>query len=404
MNILSDKGKKIIQESPQKKVETLEKLRTVGDKWKRVHRVATEKKKYLTKCISEVETFEVKYNECMEVLEKFSRETVGFVDTSKDFSEVESSVDEVLQVGHRILSLLPENERCILEERLEKLRFTWKEMCDVREESARVHAERDVIKMEEVDMLESSNETFSRQLEEFNTWLNATEHTLKIDMFTVPEEEQMDLIKKQETLYNEIQEKSLVIRDIMSEGRIAMERMNEEERTNVQGKLQDLSVRWDNVRMLSEQQGDELERCIGEQSDYYDLLEKCVTWIQETSDVIALESSDPSDTDTLRDELQKHTEICHDITQREQMISSVIEKGTALWAKLSPAEKPAVTEQLARVKDEWINLQQQAKDKERELRICLGETVVEEQGLGMYFSSKNTNSPLLFGFTTQLHD
>lgn len=391
VNILSDKGKKIIQESPQKKVETLEKLRTVGDKWKRVHRLATEKKKYLTKCISEVETFEVKYNECMEALETFSRETVGFVDTSKDFSEVESSVDEVLQVGHRILSLLPENERCILEERLEKLRFTWKEMCDVRDESARVHAERDVIKTEVVNVLESSNETFARQLEEFNTWLNATEHTLKIDMFTVPEEEQMDLIKKQETLYNEIQEKSLVVRDIMSEGRRTMERMNEEERANVQGKLQDLSVRWDNVRMLSEQQGDQLERCIGEQSDYYELLEKCVTWIQETSDVIALESADPRDEDVLRDELQKHTEVCHDITQREQMISSVIEKGTALCAKLSPAEKPVVTEQLARVKDEWINLQQQAKDKERELRICLGESVAEEQDVGMYFS----NCPLL---------
>ena len=383
VNNLSDKGKKIIQENPQKKRETLEKLRTVGDKWKRVHRLATEKKKYLTKCISEVETFELKYNECMEALEKFSNETVELVDNSEDFLDVESSVDEVLQVGHRISSLLPENERSILEERLEKLRFTWKEMCNVREESARVHAEQDVPKIEQVDMLESSNESFALELAELEAWLNAAEHTLKIDMFTVPEEEQMDLIRKQETLYNEIQQKSLMIGDIMSKGKKSLESMNEDKRATVQGQLKELSVRWDNVRMLSEQQGDELERCIGEQSDYYDLLEKCVMWIQETSGVMAAESANPRDTASLRDELQKHSKVCQDITLKEEMISSVVDRGTALCDKLAEEERTAVMEHLARVKDEWRNLRQQAKEKDEELRLCLGETVVAVEDTGM---------------------
>lgn len=378
VNNLSDKGKKIIQENPQKKRETMEKLRAVGDKWKRVHRLAAEKQEYLTKCISEVETFEMKYNECMEALEKFSGETVELIDTSKDFLQVELTVDEVLQVGHRISSLLPENERAILEERLEKLRFTWKEMRDVREESARVHATREVVMVEEADALESFNETFAHEMEAFNAWLSEAETTLKIDMFTVPEEEQMNVIRKQEKLYNEIQQQSLVVSDIMNKGKEMSARVNEEERAAVQNQLEELSVRWSNVRTLSELQNDELERCIGEQSDYYELLEKCVMWMQEASVTMAADGADPLDAAGVRVELQTHLELCKEITHREHMVSAVMDKGTTLCDKLAPEEKTAVIEQLARVKDDWSKLQQQAKEKENELRRCLGEPVEDE--------------------------
>ena len=389
VNNLSDKGKKIVQDNPQKKRETLEKLRAVGEKWKRVHRLATEKKEYLTKCISEVETFEVKYNECMEALEKFSSETTDLVDTSTDLSHVESSVDEVLQVGHRITSLLPDNERVILEERLAKLCFTWKEMRDVREESARVLAEHEALKVEEANTLQSSNEAFLLEIEDFRAWLNEAESTLKIDMFSLPENEQMDVIRKQEKLYTEIQQQSLVVDDIMTKGRKVSAQLNEQERGVVKEQLEELSVRWNNVRTLSELQGDELERCIGEQSDYYEQLEKCVMWMQEVSATIATDGPDPGDTAAVAAELERHRELCQEITCREEMVAALISKGNKLCDKLAPKEKEAVLEQLARVKDEWKMLQQQAKEKEKELRKWLGETVEDSENRG-------TGSVMLF--------
>lgn len=347
----------------------------MGDKWKRVHRLATEKKDYLAKCIAEVETFEVKYDECMEALEKFSSEATALMDTSTDLSHVESSVDIVLQVGHRITSLLPDNERVILEKRLEKLRFTWKELCDVRDESARVRAEQEVLKVEEANNLHFSNEAFKLEVEDLNTWLDEAESTLKIDMFSVPEEEQMNVIKKQEKLYSEIQQQGLVVEDILSEGRKVSSRLNEQERVVMDEQLRGLSVRWNYVRTLSDLKSDELERCIGEQSDYYDLLEKCVMWMQEASASVAADAADPADTAAVTAELEKHRELCQEIKHREEMVASVISKGNLLCGKLAPQEQGAVLEQLARVEDEWKMLQQQAKGKEKELRRCLGETV-----------------------------
>lgn len=379
VNNLSDKGKKIVQDNPRKKRETLEKLRTVGDKWKRVHRMATEKKDYLMKCISEVETFEVKYNECMEALETFSSETTEMVDTDKDLSHVESSVDEVLRVGHRISSLLPENEHEILEARLEKLRVTWKEMRDVRDESARVQ-EREVFMAEEAKALESTNQAFALEVADFSAWLNEAENTLQIDMFSVPVEEQMDVIRKQEKLYNEIQQQSLVVSDIMTKGRQVSSRMNEEERTVVKEQLEQLSVRWNKVRALSELQGDEIERCIGEQSEYYEELEECVVWMQEASAAIAADGADASDVAGVEAELQKHRELCQEIKHKEEMVKSVMEKGRKLCDKLPPDERAAVMTQLARVKDEWANLQQESEEKDKELRRCLGETVEDSSG------------------------
>ena len=379
VNNLSDKGKKIVQDNPRKKRETLEKLRTVGDKWKRVHRMATEKKDYLMKCISEVETFEVKYNECIEALETFSSETTEMVDADKDLSHVESSVDEVLRVGLRISSLLPENEREILEARLEKLRVTWKEMRNVRDESVRVQ-EREVLMSEEAKALDSVNQAFALEVADFSTWLNEAENTLQIDMFSVPEEEQMDVIRKQERLYNEIQQQSLVVSDIMTKGREVSARMNEDERTAVKEQLEELSVRWNKVRTLCELQGDEIERCIGEQSDYYEELEECVVWMQEASAAIAADGADASDVAGVEAELQKHRELCQEIKHKEEMVKSVMEKGTKLCDKLPPEERVAVMEQLARVKDEWTNLQQESEEKDKELRRYLGETVEESSG------------------------
>ena len=378
VNNLSDKGKKIVQENPRKKRETLEKLRTVGDKWKRVHRMATEKKDYLMKCISEVETFEVKYNECMEALETFSSETTEMVDTDRDLSHVESSVEEVLRVGHRI-SLLPENEREILEARLEKLRVTWKEMRDVRDESVRVQ-EREVLMAEEAKALDSTNQAFVLEVADFTSWLDEAENTLQIDMFSVPEEKQMDVIRKQEKLYNEIQQQSLVVSDIMTKGGKLCSRMNEKERTVVKEQLEDLSVRWNKVRELSELQGDKIERCIGEQSEYYEELEECVVWMQEASAAIAADGADASDVAGVEADLQKHRELCQEIKEKEDMVKSVMEKGTRLCDKLPPEERAAVMEQLARVKDEWTHLQQESDEKDKELRRCLGETIQDSSG------------------------
>ena len=379
VNNLSDKGKKIVQDNPRKKRETLEKLRTVGDKWKRVHRMATEKKDYLMKCISEVETFEVKYNECMEVLETFSSETTEMVDTDKDLSPVESSVDEVLRVGHRISSLLPENEREILEARLEKLRVTWKEMRDVRDESVRVQ-EREVLMAEEAKALHSTNQTFALEVADLSAWLNEAENTLQIDMFSVPEEEQMEVIRKQEKLYNEIQQQSLVVSDILTKGRKVCSRMNDKERAAVKEQLEELSVRWNKVRALSELQGDEIERCIGEQSEYYVELEECVVWMQQASAAITADGADASDVAGVEADLQKHRELCQEIKEKEDIVKSVMEKGTKLYEKLPPEERAAVMEQLARVKDEWTHLQQESEEKDKELRRCLGETVEDSSG------------------------
>lgn len=59
-----------------------------------------EKKDYFMKCILEVEIFELKYNECMEVFEMFLSEIMEMVDIEKDLLYVEFLVDEVFCVGY----------------------------------------------------------------------------------------------------------------------------------------------------------------------------------------------------------------------------------------------------------------------------------------------------------------
>lgn len=108
--------------------------------------------------------------------------------------------------------------------------------------------------------------------------------------------------------------------------------------------------------------------------------------MQEASGTIAADGADPNDTAAVHEELQRHRELCQEITYREQMVASVIDKGNNLRDKLAAEEKTAVMEQLTRVKEEWSKLQQQAKEKEKELRRCLGETVEDEEENGTSIS------------------
>ena len=350
----------------------MEKLRTVGDKWNQVQRLASEKKEHLRKYITDMETFEAKYSECMGMLEKLSDEAA--VESSELFTEAKAAVEDVLRVGREICSVLVDKEQETLTERLENLSVTWSELLGVREESKYVH-EREALKVVKASELEHLNQSFVLEVEDFSLWLSEAEKTLQVNMFFVPEDQQMNVILRQEKLFNEIQQQGLVVSEIIAKGKSLSERLTGQERNIVKQQLQGLSERWSYVQKLSEEQGTQLERCIVEQADYYDELEKCVLWMQETSAVVAVNELNPNDVDAVEAELKSHSKICEEIEKREHVTKSVIEKGKSLCDKLPAEERAGIEAQLARVEEEWSKLHQQARDKEDELKRHLGEVV-----------------------------
>ena len=284
---------------------------------------------------------------------------------------LKANVDDLEEMGQNISKKLRGNEKQELRERLKRLHVAWQQIVEL-EEKSEVVRQRELENEEISEKQRVENEALVAEIDKVTSWLDEAEKGFKTDMFTVPEEQQMDLILKQERLCTEMQQQQLRVADILERGR-ASSSVQEDVRL----RLDELSRRLDEVQTLSDEHGCSMEQCISEQSDYYDELEKCVVWMQETSKIMAL---DELDEDNLEDELSKHVALCCEISERESCVAAVVVKGKDLLKKLPREERGAIDEQLSRLQDEWQRLRRQAKDKENELRAKITGTAVEGFG------------------------
>lgn len=374
---MSEKGRNIVQETPSKKRETLEKLRAVGERWKRVNKTACEKRDSLARFIMELEAFEEKYGQCMTMLQETSASITASRQSGTEADNLRIIVDDLSKRGQHILSQVAGHDRQSFEERLQKLFIAWQGILECKEDSEFVR-QRELAREEKLQKQRIQSEAYATEIKMVTEWLKEAESTLKTDMFTVPEEQQMDEILKQEKLYNEMQQQQLLVVDILDRGRKLSSSMTGEEQETMRLELDKLSRRWDEVQKLSDEHGSRMEQCISEQADYYDQLEKCVVWMQEASESIAFDELDGKSAVVMKEKLSKHMSLCEEIEERESCVKAVLEKGKDLVEKLPKEEKGSIEEQLTRLKDEWHKLRQQAKEKENELKGNLGETFEED--------------------------
>lgn len=355
----------------------MDKLRAVADLWKKVNKLTNDKKEELTKCISEQENFQENYASCMEKLQGMTESLVSDTSSPDDLMELENEVQNVLDLGRSILSKIPDSQKPTYSERIEALSKTWAKAQELKKRASEIQ-EQLAINEEKSNKIREQCKAFESELEHFNQWLDSTEEILKTDMFSVPEEKQMEEIKKHERVYNELQQNSLVVNDLMEKGRKLSTSVPEEEREHIKHELETLSHRWTYIKKLSDDYGSQMEECIAEQSVYYNELENCVKWMQEAGAAIALFELETNDEDAVKKELSSHLELCGEIERRKSCIESVLEKGKGLVGKLPSEEKEVVKEQLVRLEEEWTKLQEQANDKKKELKEYLGEASDDE--------------------------
>ena len=375
---LSEKGKNRIQKMPSKKREYLDKIRILGEHWKTANKVAHEQKEKILNCVNELETFNKKYASCMVNLE----EMANIVCQSGEVQELSSTFEDIITLGNNISAWVPEKDRHIIEERLQRLRVAWENVQALGEQTSQVHTHQ-AKAAEKIKEALIERKAFMADITNVSSWLEEAEATLNIDMFSVPEEKQMDEILRQENLCQELEQQRLQVGNIL-ERKISTVGLTTSQKDDMTKKLQTLSTKWNRVQRLADEHGNHLEQCISQQANYYEELEKCVLWMQQTGEVVAADSLSGKDLSAVKEELLKHKQLCKEIVKHEADITSVITKGKELVSKLSQDEKQAVHDQVTRIDEEWRNLKSQARNKEKEITEFLG-LVVEEQD---YESSK----------------
>lgn len=378
INNLSEVAKSIVNEDPSKRRETMEKLKSIAELWKKVNKVAIDKKEEILKSIKEQEEFQEDFITYMSKLQGVS-ETLS---DETDLEQLGNKVEMVLQAGQNILGQATESQKPMIIEKIQSLRDSWSGVQQLKEHASAVQVQIQVTE-EKAKEIRKQSEAYSMELNEFNRWLDNAEVVLTTDMYTVPEDKQMDEIHKHEQLYTELQQNTLVVNDLMEKGRRISSNVPDGAREQIRNDLESLSVRWRNIKKLSDAYGSQMENCIAEQASYYHELEKCVEWMQEAGAAIAMYDPDNNDEEAIRKELQSHLDLCDEIRNHQASILSVLEKGNQLVLKLPPGESNVVKEQLTRLEEEWIKLQEQANEKKKELKECLGETEEDSRQLAL---------------------
>lgn len=355
----------------------MEKLKNIADYWKKVNKIAVDRKEQLLTSIKEQEEFHENFTTCMTKLRGLSESLSDETDGAEDLEDLGGTVEKVFQAGQNILAQATAAQKPLISERIQTLSDTWSGVRQLKKQASAVQVQIAVTE-EKAQEVRKQSKAYGMELEKFNKWLDNAEAVLKTDMYSVPEDKQMDEIHKHEQLYTELQQNALVVNDLMEHGRRISSNVPDSERAQIKNDLETLSVRWTNIKKLSDSYGSQMEECIAEQASYYNELEKCVEWMQEAGAAIALFELDVNDEDAIRDELRNHLDLCEEIRNRQAAITSVLEKGKGLVCKLPPEERNVIKEQLSRLEEEWIKLQEQANDKKEELKECLGEADEDE--------------------------
>ena len=259
-------------------------------------------------------------------------------------------------------------------------------------------------KLENVETILKQQNEFSIEIENILQWIASTETSLAVDFYSLTEEQRQTAVLDQERLAEEFSAKKKNIEKLLRTGNELGSVQLEECRSNIVGKVAELSKRWKELGQVFSSQEEHVEECLREHQIYYDAVEQLWDWMQEIGKRMNIQM-EKSETN-YDEELAEYLCMLKEIKDKSLLFEKVLNAGEKLSARLTEEEGSEILEQLERFKAEWEILKSQVVERLKELNEIIdkdawleivetdGETLDELKSLGVL--GKDTESDLTY--------
>ncbi|PIK37942.1 putative microtubule-actin cross-linking factor 1 isoform X5 [Apostichopus japonicus] len=141
----------------------------------------------------------------------------------------------------------------------------------------------------------------------------------------------------------------------------------------IEGKLDTVNHKWEDLVQKSADRQQELEKCLGEAKTFQDQVDQLLDWLESTDKLISRAEPVGGLPDSAREQLDKHKALMKQFGDKEELLKKLLEEGAKMKEDIGPGgdNQGGISQKLQELDKKWNDSVQKAKEKQTQLEDAL---------------------------------
>ncbi|XP_044027803.1 microtubule-actin cross-linking factor 1 isoform X13 [Siniperca chuatsi] len=213
---------------------------------------------------------------------------------------------------------------------------------------------------------------FQHALSELQSWLSHTHTTLDTQRPVSSDPKAIEIeLAKHHVLRNDVLSHHATVENVNGAGAELLESSPGDEASHLRDQLDQLNQSWESLLLKTQERQKLLEAALQQAEGFHGELEEFLQWLRRTESQLSAAKPTGGLPETAREQLQQHTELQAQLTQRGEQYHRLLDQGESmLLARGGEEAGPGTTQtqqNLAMLQNKWASLNTKMDDRKAKL-------------------------------------
>ncbi|KAI1894736.1 hypothetical protein AGOR_G00118820 [Albula goreensis] len=213
---------------------------------------------------------------------------------------------------------------------------------------------------------------FQHALDELLAWLTHTEELLNEQRKASGDPKAIEIeLAKHHVLQNDVLAHKSTVEAVNKAGSDLMESSAGEEASSLQGKLENLNQRWQNILEKTKLRRQHLDSALLQAQGFHGEIEDMQQWLKDTERQLLASKAVGGLPETAREQLNAHLELCSAFHAKEELYQALLQRGQQLLAIVHEGQDANTEHDLSNLQEKWESVQAKVAEKKVKLEEAL---------------------------------
>ncbi|KAJ8250314.1 hypothetical protein COCON_G00222360 [Conger conger] len=209
---------------------------------------------------------------------------------------------------------------------------------------------------------------FQHALDELLAWLTHTEDLLNEQRKAGGDPKAIEIeLAKHHVLQNDVLAHKSTVEAVNKAGSDLMQSSEGEEASSLQGKLENLNQRWQNILEKTKLRRQHLDSALLQAQGFHGEIEDMQQWLKDTERQLLASKAVGGLPETAREQLNAHLELCSVFQAKEELYHDLRRRGQQLLSLVQEGQDANTEQDLRNLQEKWESVQ--AKLDERKVKM-----------------------------------
>ncbi|KAJ8248180.1 hypothetical protein GJAV_G00239220 [Gymnothorax javanicus] len=213
---------------------------------------------------------------------------------------------------------------------------------------------------------------FQHALDELLTWLTHTEELLNEQRQAVGDPKAIEIeLAKHHVLQNDVLAHKTTVEAVNKAGSDLMQSSAGEEASSLQGKLENLNQRWQNILEKTALRRQLLDSALLQAQGFHGEIEDMQQWLKDTERQLLASKALGGLPETAREQLNAHLELCSAFQTKEELYQDLMRRGQQLLSVAHEGQDNNTEQDLRHLQEKWDSVQARLDERKVKLEEAL---------------------------------